>query len=428
MKLKVNFSALTAALELMGIKPLDEVPLPPRIAPLDPIDLELEDGIEVLDLNDVETTNGLLSLKGRQILLYIQDHGSGVPHAMENGKNGNKFHVADCTMLHTMRARKRFERYVVTNSLDGDFPIAGEDWQTGKKMEGTARLWVCQYCLKKLHYKGAKHGSTRQIARDFEIGDFFSTYSSFFPNLPRRRAGRAEDEQYSKNWPNIAAQYKAGKNFKCENENCGVNLRSQKHLLHVHHSNGVKGDNRTDNLEALCVACHREQPQHKRMFIKHSDMQTINRLRREQGLLRKSNWGKAIENCDPALRGVLEACKQKDAPIPEVCWEIKDESGAFIATIEVAWPSAHIGVAISEEDRKNSCAVGWKVISMFDVLDDIDIFVQTIRRSSARYEKRIVTCVSCGQKLRVSNSPKSLKVKCPTCGSSFICNKTDLTS
>ena len=418
MELTVNFSALTAALELMGIKPLDEVSLPPRGVPLDPIDLELEDGIELLDLNAVETTNGLLSLKGRQILLYIQDHGSRVPHALENGKNGRKFHVADCTTLHTMRARKRFERYVVTNSLDGDFPIAGEDWQTGKKMEGTARLWVCQNCLKKLNYKGAKHGSTHHIARDFDIGDFFSTYSSFFPHLPRRHAGRSEDEVYSQDWPNIAAKYKADKDFKCED--CGVNLRSQKSLLHVHHLNGVKGDNRPGNLEALCVACHREQPQHKRMFIKHSDMQTINRLRREQGLLRRGNWGKVIKSCDPALRWLLEACKQKDAPIPEVCWEIKDESGAVIATIEVAWPSARIGVAISEEDRKNACDARWKVLSMFDALDDIDIFVQTISRSSTRDEKRIVTCVSCGQKLRIPNRKMSLKVNCPKCGSSFV--------
>ena len=38
MKLKVKLSALTAALDLMGVKPLDEVPLPPRGVPLDPID------------------------------------------------------------------------------------------------------------------------------------------------------------------------------------------------------------------------------------------------------------------------------------------------------------------------------------------------------------------------------------------------------
>ncbi len=34
--------------------------------------------------------------------------------------------------------------------------------------------------------------------------------------------------------------------------------------------------------------------------------------------------------------------------------------------------------------------------------------------------KRVIPCNSCGQKLRVSNSPISLKVKCPKCGSSFV--------
>lgn len=35
-------------------------------------------------------------------------------------------------------------------------------------------------------------------------------------------------------------------------------------------------------------------------------------------------------------------------------------------------------------------------------------------------EKRIILCNSCGQKLRIPNSPMSLKVKCPKCGTSFV--------
>ena len=35
-------------------------------------------------------------------------------------------------------------------------------------------------------------------------------------------------------------------------------------------------------------------------------------------------------------------------------------------------------------------------------------------------EKRIISCDSCGQKLRIPKRPISLKVNCPTCGSSFI--------
>lgn len=34
--------------------------------------------------------------------------------------------------------------------------------------------------------------------------------------------------------------------------------------------------------------------------------------------------------------------------------------------------------------------------------------------------KRIISCDSCGQKLRVPNRPISIKVKCPKCGSSFV--------
>lgn len=65
-------------------------------------------------------------------------------------------------------------------------------------------------------------------------------YSSFLSHLPRRWAGGKED--YTDDWSQVAGRYKASRNFICES--CGVNLRSHKQLLHGHHRNGVKNDNR----------------------------------------------------------------------------------------------------------------------------------------------------------------------------------------
>jgi len=156
--------------------------------PLDKIDAELAKGIELPDLEDVELSGGLLSYKGRQILLYIRSHDGKVQAALADGKKGNKFHVADCKTLQTMRSRGRFERYVVTNKLDGSFHIEGKDWKTGAQEEGEARLWVCQNCLKQLNYKGANYGGAYEQAKDFDIEEFFANYSSYFRYLPTRNA------------------------------------------------------------------------------------------------------------------------------------------------------------------------------------------------------------------------------------------------
>ena len=70
MKLRVDFDELEAAVRRMGATPVAfEAHIEAK--PLDRIDAELEQGIELPDLKDVEISNGLLNYKGRQILPEI---------------------------------------------------------------------------------------------------------------------------------------------------------------------------------------------------------------------------------------------------------------------------------------------------------------------------------------------------------------------
>lgn len=372
MPLDVDFSDLLRAVRKMGAEPVD-FSVHSQAKPITQIDIELETGIVLNDWNDVDSSNGLLSYKGRQILLYIQDHTrKGIHQTLRDGKKGNKFHIFDCKTLKMMREGGRFERYVVTQNLDGEFHVSGTDWHTKEYVEGIAKLQVCQNCLKELNYKGATNGGARNIAQDFNIEEFFSVYSSFFPYLPRRRAGNHEDDNYTKDWPNIAAHYKAEKNFKCES--CGVDLSGYKNLLHVHHKNGVKGDNSRKNLQALCSCCHREQPLHGQMFVSHADTQLITRLRREQGLLRPSEWSKAFKYCDPGLHGLLDALQPHCRKPPEVGVDVQDSTHAVVAELEIAWPDSKVGVAISDDDREAARKAGWHVWSMVDALQNIESF------------------------------------------------------
>ncbi|ADE14193.1 conserved hypothetical protein; putative endonuclease [Nitrosococcus halophilus Nc 4] len=375
MRLNVDLSALHAAVRRMGAEPV-AFSLEHQAEPLDPIDIKLEEGIELLNLKEVESNNGLLSYKGRQILLYIQDQGNSIKKVLEDGSQGRKFHVADCKTLKNMRAKGRFERYVVTHRLNGQFYIVGRDWHTRQNMEGYVRLQVCQNCLEALNYKGAQHRRKIEIAQSFDIQEFYSTYSSFFSHLPRRWAGRKEEEDYTADWPQVTARYKDSKKFTCES--CGVNLRSCKELLHSHHRNGVKSDNRESNLMALCAACHRQQPHHGHLCVSHEGMQTINRLRREQGLLHNVGWNKIFELCDPGLRGVLDACCHWKTNVPEVGFDVQDTKDAVVANLELAWPQKRVGLAISDEDRDTARKAGWRIWRMHETLEDIGRFAAEI--------------------------------------------------
>ncbi len=152
MKLRVDFGSLHQAVARMGAKERDfSIHIDTR--PMEPIDIELNEGKEI-PLAEVETPSGLLAYQGRQILLYIKDHGWNVSKAVQDGAAGKRFHVADCKTLQEMRSRNRYNRYVATNNLSGEFEITGIDPITRAQVSDIANLKVCINCLKKLNYKG----------------------------------------------------------------------------------------------------------------------------------------------------------------------------------------------------------------------------------------------------------------------------------
>jgi hypothetical protein len=361
LKLNINFTALKSAIDKMGAEKPGQFNIKFVETTIDKIDLELAEGKDV-DISQVDVEDGLLSYEGRQILLYIKDHGSYFNNAVHNPEKGNKFHVADCSKLKEMRGSGRFERYVVTNDTSGQFLISGN---YGK--ETKVPLKICKLCLSQLNYKG--YSTERKkvaVFNSFYMAEFFQTYSSFFPHMPKRKAEDTK-EGYTNDWPKISAHYRVEKKFICEE--CLVGLKDHRNLLHVHHINGVKSDNSEANLKALCVDCHSKQNFHEHMYVSQRDRQTIIQLRNEQSLIGDS-WYSVMKLADPGVLGVLHSCRTEHYHIPEIGYYLEDDFGGIGAKLELAWPKIRFAVAINRDDIENGLQFGWQVISTRDFLEN----------------------------------------------------------
>lgn len=350
---------------------------PPRAAyenesslpPLPPIDERLRGGLEVTDLGALQTVGGVLSVEGRQVLLYIPDHHRNISDALSDGIKGKRFHIADCKTLDDMRNRGRFERYIVTNNLSGLFRIHGID-ALGHEVSGEARLHVCKNCLSALNYQGYEYltgPSRNKLHRKFSIPEFFERYSSFFRYLPSGLSAN-DKSGYTPDWAEVSAAVRANCRFCCDS--CGVDLSEHRHLLHVHHIDGVKSNNSRDNLRPLCADCHKRQPMHDWLFVPATDLQILARLRKSQTMgAPGESWAQVRKLCLNTMTDLVQVLEQEGFPVPEVGLDVSKD-GQVVGMLELAWPARKVGVYSDMESRDAAEDAGWKVFNMVQVIKD----------------------------------------------------------
>lgn len=334
---------------------------------LDPIDLTLgERGIEV-QLRELDNIGDLLGYKGRQVLLYIPDQGHSIDSVLAGDRSaGKKFHISHCKTLDTMKANGRFERYFAITNPTGSFPVGGISRQSGKERSGEAALYVCINCLTHLNYKNSAlpSQSKYQVRNQFNISEFFETYSSCFKYFPKRSDQAPGSTTYTNNWKLISERIRRNVDWHCDE--CGVHLVDRKDLLHVHHKDGNKANNTLSNLRPLCAACHRDQPMHETMFIRYEDMAVLMQKRRDQDLI-KLNWVSALKHVDTALRGVLELARNNGWPPPEIGYIPSSNQSSL--HLDVAWPKKMIGISLGKIQVEYPDP--WRVWSLREALSNL---------------------------------------------------------
>jgi hypothetical protein len=368
MKLNPDFSLLKQCVEQMGAKP---VHIDIKIVH-DNRDLELATqlssriGVEI-DLSQLTTHEELLSWEGFQIVLFMPMHRLKDFSQQKYARTQlNRYHFAECQKIREMKAKGRFDGvYHAVQNVSGEFEI------TDGNNKVNEALLPCRYCLSHINYKNYKHLTApkrTELVENLKIYDLFSTYSTLFKLVPNTKPKQG----YTSDWADVSNKYRASKNYCCES--CGVELSGNKSLLHTHHINRNKQDNRFENLQALCMDCHRKQPYHEHLLITRQQMQDITDFRRAQGLLDDiSSWKNVYEYADEAVHGLLHHYEKVSPKYkPEVGFKVTDDRGAVVAELELAWPQLKKGIALEDDDMNASLNCGWKVLSIGQAIEKMN--------------------------------------------------------
>ena len=290
MKLSVDFSGLEQALKQMGGKKADIQQLRHTVKrdtsiQLSPIEWQ-GDEVVLEGFKDIQHVildpSGCLTLDNEQITLHILEPYKDTETLLHSIEESPRFHFTECKTINHMKASKRFDRYVATKSIDSYFNVRPlldiDSRERGSKI--SIVLLPCRLCLQELNYlkyNEVMKSKKDEIVFNFEIKEFFKQYKPSFKEKPTYTENTMPLGTYGSKWPKISKKKRESNQWTCDC--CGVKCHENKELLHTHHKDGIIGNNKPSNLQALCALCHAAQPLHKQMKINSKTKQKIQQLR-----------------------------------------------------------------------------------------------------------------------------------------------------
>lgn len=207
------------------------------------IDIRLEDGVgEPVHNKNFKIDDEIPIVENRKTVLYLQNVWN---YRMAFNGAEPKYHVVHCEPLQKMRTRGNYENLFATRRTDGLFFVKLSD---SNKLS-LHKLSICQVCLKELRRQFGWNAFPKDPEK-FPLADWLEPFFDYS----------------SEDWKKRSQICREKANWICQG--CGINLQSNSHFLHAHHEWGTKFD-APEDLIALCIGCHAEQPGGGHRMLKH---------------------------------------------------------------------------------------------------------------------------------------------------------------
>ena len=181
----------------------------------------------------------------------------------------NKFHLVRCNTIERAESEGWRDRYKMSNRRDGRFYYRFISGSAVYKKSTDQRLFICMNCLRKISDAGV---IPRGMHKQQFVPKIFFEYADADKMVGIEERGeygsQSVPNKYAKDWRLIADNLKKKKGFQCEGVDCphrDLSAPTMREYLHAHHKDLDKSNNDFSNLEALCVYCHANEPNHSHM-------------------------------------------------------------------------------------------------------------------------------------------------------------------
>lgn len=218
MNLPTEFPELDVLLEKMKAQCEPEIDMRLRVI-----------GVNITQEN-FKIVDEIPTVHNKKVVLYISE-----PRNYHIFRELPKYHIRNCEKIKEMKRNEEYHKYTASTRMDGKFFLK---LSTNSELS-LEKLVLCKYCLNELRFQYGLSVFDSE-PENFHLEDWFEPF--FYS---------------SEDWKVRSQTCRESANWICQD--CNINLESDRFLLHTHHKWGTRY-NDPDDLIALCIRCHSQQP------------------------------------------------------------------------------------------------------------------------------------------------------------------------